>query len=115
MYIRYAPCLWDHSVGADIDSIQAAIIQTRDYDNAHFYEEFSRVFVLAGTDQTHTVISGREFAAFYNVLRCFNEDVSKIVHKSASSSLKASNFTVHFVQPPFFSENNGSRGFTYQQ
>ena len=62
-----------------------------------------------------TVISDREFAAFYNLLRCFDKDVSMIAHNT-SSSLKASNFTVHFIQPPFFSEiHDDSRGFKYQQ
>ena len=89
--------------------------QTRDLQNARSYEtQFNRVFTL-GTTESRTVISDREFAAFYNLLRCFDKDVSMIA-RNKSSSLKASNFTVHFIQPPFFSEiRNDSRGFQYHQ
>ena len=89
--------------------------QKRDLENARSYEtQFDRVFALAGTQSPATVLSGREFSAFYNVLRCFNEDVER-VNNDPSSSLKASNFTLYFIQPPFFSEVDGSRGFKYHQ
>ncbi|KAN0081576.1 hypothetical protein V8E55_009200 [Tylopilus felleus] len=75
---------------------------------------FERVFELAATEPT--VTSNREFSAFHNILRCFDEDVDLIADKDTSSSLKASNFTVHFIQPPFFSEiRDDSRGFKYNQ
>ena len=99
---------------ADAKSFQVVDGQERDLENARSYQtQFTRVFALAGT-QPHTVINGREFAAFYNVLRCFNRDVEKITTAS-SSSLKASNFTVHFIQPPFFAEDDDSRTFIYHQ
>jgi hypothetical protein len=62
-----------------------------------------------------TVISNREFAAFYNILRCFAQDAEMIADRKTSSSLKAGNFTVHFIQPPFFSEiHDDSHGFEYK-
>ena len=88
----------------------------RNIENARVYEtQFNRVFELAATEPP-TVTSNREFAAFHNILRCFDEDVDLIADKETSSSLKASNFTVHFIQPPFFSEiRDDSRGFKYNQ
>ncbi|KAN0081577.1 hypothetical protein V8E55_009201 [Tylopilus felleus] len=87
----------------------------RDIENARVYKtQFERVFELAATEPT--VTSNREFSAFHNILRCFDEDVDLIADKDTSSSLKASNFTVHFIQPPFFSEiRDDSRGFKYNQ
>ncbi|KAN0081581.1 hypothetical protein V8E55_009205, partial [Tylopilus felleus] len=87
----------------------------RDIENARVYKtQFERVFELAATQPT--VTSNREFSAFHNILRCFDEDVDLIADKDTSSSLKASNFTVHFIQPPFFSEiRDDSRGFKYNQ
>ena len=62
------------------------------------------------------MISDREFAAFHYLLRCFDLDVELIAEEKNSSSLKTSNFTVHFIQPPFFSEiHDDSRGFRYKQ
>ena len=70
----------------------------------------------ASSTGMRAVISDREFAAFYNLLRCFDQDAEMIADRKTSSSLKASNFTVHFIQPPFFSEiHDDSRGFKYQQ
>ena len=100
---------------ADGKSFQVVDEQGRDLENARSYEtQFDRVFALAGTQSPVTVLNGREFAAFYNVLRCFDDDVDKI-NNDPSSSLKANNFTVHFIQPPFFSEGDDSRGFKYHQ
>ena len=102
---------------ADAGSFQATdnVTNTRDFQNAHCYEtQFNRVFT-AGSAESQTVINNQEFAAFYHLLRVFYEDVS-IVAKNTSSSLKASNFTVHFVQSPFLSGiHSDSRGFRYHQ
>jgi hypothetical protein len=112
---EYVACL----VGRDADagSFQATddVTNTRDFQNAHCYEtHFNRVFT-AGSSESQTVINNREFAAFYHLLRCFDEDVSTVANNT-SSSLKASNFTVHFVQSPFLSGiYNDSRRFRYHQ
>jgi hypothetical protein len=74
--------------------------------------QFERVFTPVETEPP-TVVKYREFAAFYNLLRGFNEDVLRIASHEISSSFKASNFAVHFVHPPFFSLL--SHRFEYQQ
>ncbi|OBZ65087.1 hypothetical protein A0H81_14925 [Grifola frondosa] len=56
----------------------------------------------ASTNQSATVINDREFATFYNVLRCYQEDAQQ-VKLNQSSSLKASTFMTSFIQPVFFS------------
>ena len=71
---------------------------------------------MPGTTESQTVISDRELAVFHNLLRCFDRDVELIASDETSSSLKASNFTVHFIQPPFVSEiHNNSRSFKHKQ
>ena len=90
--------------------------QNRDYQNAYHYKtQFDLVFTRTAT-HSPTVVNEREFAAFYHLLRCFDEDVEIIATDDVSSALKASNFTVHFIQPPFFSKiHDDSRSFEYQQ
>jgi hypothetical protein len=115
---EYVACFFGRDTPeADAGSFQATddITNTRDFQNAHCYEtHFNRVFT-AGSSESQTVINNREFAAFYHLLRCFDEDVSTVANNT-SSSLKASNFTVHFVQSPFLSGiYNDSRGFRYRQ
>ncbi|KAN0081523.1 hypothetical protein V8E55_009147 [Tylopilus felleus] len=82
-----------------------------DLQHARLYKtQFDYVFTASATPSP-TVINDREFAAFHQLLRCFHKDVERIA-SNTSSSLKTSNFIVHFVQPPFFSEiDNRSRGF----
>ncbi|KAN0081506.1 Protein kinase-like domain containing protein [Tylopilus felleus] len=86
-----------------------------DLQHARLYKtQFDYVFTASATPSP-TVINDREFAAFHQLLRCFHKDVERIA-SNTSSSLKTSNFIVHFVQPPFFSEiDNRSRGFQYEQ
>ncbi|KAN0081514.1 hypothetical protein V8E55_009138 [Tylopilus felleus] len=90
--------------------------QNRDHQNAYHYKtQFDLVFTRTAT-HSPTVVNEREFAAFYHLLRCFDEDVKMIATDDVSSALKASNFTVHFIQPPFFSKiQDDSRSFEYQQ
>ncbi|OJA13562.1 hypothetical protein AZE42_13275 [Rhizopogon vesiculosus] len=47
-------------------------------------------------------VTSREFATFFHVLRCFDED-SELIKSDSSSALKASNFIVYFILPPFLS------------
>ncbi|KAF8452259.1 hypothetical protein L210DRAFT_3517879 [Boletus edulis BED1] len=65
-------------------------------------KEFDCIFVAADTESPG-LVTYREFAAFYNLLRGFDEDVLRIAGHSISSSFRASNFVMHFVHPPFFS------------
>ena len=74
--------------------------------------QFKRVFTPVETESP-TLVKYREFAAFYNLLRGFNEDVVSIARDNISSSIKASNFAMHFLHPPFFSLH--SRRFEYRQ
>ncbi|KAH0834610.1 hypothetical protein J3R83DRAFT_10065, partial [Lanmaoa asiatica] len=90
----------------DVESSQDFQI-TRKWCKMHF----ERVFIPVET-KSSALVRVREFAAFYNVLRSFNDDVSRIAG-NASSSIKTSNFAIHFIQPPFFSLL--SRNFEYQQ
>ncbi|OJA19944.1 hypothetical protein AZE42_11603 [Rhizopogon vesiculosus] len=41
-------------------------------------------------------VTNREFATFFHVLRCFDED-SELIKSDSSSALKASNFIVKWV------------------
>ncbi|KAG6380506.1 hypothetical protein JVT61DRAFT_8665 [Boletus reticuloceps] len=74
--------------------------------------QFKRVFAPDETN-SRTLVRSREVAAFYNLLRGFNDDVLRIAGHKVSSSVKASNFAIHFIQPPFFSLL--SCNFEYQQ
>ena len=79
--------------------------------------QFNRAFSPTdGETELPTVINDREFAASHYPLRCFDLDVELITEEKNSSSLKSSNFIVHFIQPPFCSEiHDDSRGFRYKQ
>ncbi|KAG2342425.1 hypothetical protein BDR05DRAFT_1026657, partial [Suillus weaverae] len=66
--------------------------ENRDYQNAcqhteHFHNIFESTLNQSGT------VTDREFVAFFNVLRCFDED-SKLISADSSSALKTSNFIV---------------------
>jgi len=75
---------------------------TRDLENARSRGDlFDDTYILTGQDPIN-VNDSREFAAFYNVVRSYHADSARIGQDS-SSSLKASNFTVYFMLPPFFS------------
>ncbi|KAG6380507.1 hypothetical protein JVT61DRAFT_8667 [Boletus reticuloceps] len=108
-----------HNLGVVVFSTLTWIIQASDVkDNQDFrvarkrYKtQFERVFTPDETN-SRTSVSSREFAAFYNLLRGFNSDVLNVAGDT-SSSLKASNFTIHFVQAPFFS--SPSRSYLYKQ
>lgn len=103
-----------HCSNADVSFLQPDDNQTRDCQNARSYRiEFDRIFASAGAE-SNTVLSDREFAAFYNVLRCYHSDALKIKDVDAPS-LKASNFSVHFIQPTFFSGHDDSLDFKFQQ
>ena len=92
-------CWSRDSPEADAGSFQDDVTESQDFENALLYErQFDRIFT-AGPAKLQTVISNREFAAFYHLLRCFDEDVSTVADNTPSS-LKASNFTVHVVQSP---------------
>jgi hypothetical protein len=72
-----------------------------DYENALRYNtHFSDIFTL--NQDAPGNVTNREFATFFNVLRCFDEDSDRI-KSDTSSALKASNFIVYFILPPFFS------------
>ncbi len=104
-----------HYSGAEVSFLQPEDNQNRDCQNARSYRiEFDLIFAPAGAE-SNTVLSVREFAAFYNVLRCYHSDTLKIKRADTTSSLKASNFTVHFIQPAFFSDHDDSRDFKFQQ
>ncbi|KAF8554809.1 hypothetical protein OG21DRAFT_1018327 [Imleria badia] len=63
-----------------------------------------------------TVTSDAEFSAFYSVLRRVASDMSTILDKGTTSSVKSSIFTFCFVQPPFFFEiHDDSHGFRYKE
>jgi hypothetical protein len=78
--------------------------EIRDYENArHYNTHFDDIFVATANPPSN--VTNREFATFFNVLRCFGEDSDRIKSDS-SSALKASNFIVYFILPPFFSSYN---------
>ncbi|KAG2093786.1 hypothetical protein BD769DRAFT_1678855 [Suillus cothurnatus] len=52
----------------------------------------------------------QEFAAFFSVLRSYHQDSALLEN---DTSQKASNFTVHFISPPFFSRR--SEHFKYKE
>lgn len=88
---------------------------TRDLENASSYQVlFDNIFLPAVPTEDHPVDvkDTREFAAFFSVLRSHHQDCTLLVNDS-SSSQKASNFTVHFISPPFFSHR--SEHFTYKE
>ncbi|KAG2336916.1 hypothetical protein BDR05DRAFT_79476 [Suillus weaverae] len=90
---------------------------TRDLENASSYHPlFDNIFtptIFAPTeDNPVDVKDTREFAAFFSVLRSYHQDCALLVNDS-SSSQKASNFTVHFISPPFFSHR--SEHFKYRE
>ena len=78
--------------------------ENRDYQNARRYAEHFSVIFESTPNQSGNV-TDREFVAFFNVLRCFDED-SKHISADSSSALKTSNFIVYFIVPPFFSRRS---------
>ncbi|KAG2134466.1 hypothetical protein DEU56DRAFT_809215, partial [Suillus clintonianus] len=107
---------------AELSEIEASLAQrrtykvprapeNRDYENAcqdteHLHDIFESTLNQSGT------VTDREFMAFFDVLRCFDED-SKHISADSSSALKTSNFIVYFIVPPFFS--NRSKPFELKQ
>ncbi|KAG2049571.1 hypothetical protein BDR06DRAFT_704933 [Suillus hirtellus] len=90
---------------------------TRDIENASSYralfDDIFRATVFTPTEESHVDVKDtREFAAFFNILRSYHQDCDLLVNDS-SSSQKASNFTVHFISPPFFSHR--SEHFKYEE
>jgi hypothetical protein len=89
----------------------------RDLENASSYRAlFDNIFrptLFSPTeDNPIDVKDTREFAAFFSVLRSYHQD-SALLENDSSSSQKASNFTVHFISPPFFSRR--SEHFKYKE
>jgi len=76
--------------------------------------EFAKIFVPTSGLADPTVRNPREFVVFYTVLRCYLEDASRIASDS-SSSLKASAFQAHFIQPPFFACPPPDSKFSYHE
>ncbi|KAG1728288.1 uncharacterized protein EDB91DRAFT_1228495 [Suillus paluster] len=87
--------------------------EIRDYRNALSYTtQFNKIFTLAANQSGED--SHREFATFFNVLRCFGEDSDRI-ESDGSSALKASNFIVYFISPPFFARRSPHFEFSQEK
>ncbi|KAG1784539.1 uncharacterized protein HD556DRAFT_1427453 [Suillus plorans] len=89
----------------------------RDLENASSYralfDDVFRATLFTPTEESPgDVKDTREFAAFFSILRSYHQDCRLLVNDS-SSSQKASNFTVHFISPPFFSHR--SEHFKYKE
>ncbi|OJA12194.1 hypothetical protein AZE42_03936 [Rhizopogon vesiculosus] len=78
--------------------------QNKDYQHAREYKTHFRDIYQETLNSPGDVIN-REFASFFHVLRCFDEDSYRI-ESEGSSALKASNFVVYFISPPFFASYN---------
>ncbi|KAG1764687.1 hypothetical protein EV702DRAFT_1272237 [Suillus placidus] len=78
--------------------------ENRDYRNACQYTEHFHNIFESTLNQPGTVTDW-EFVAFFNILRCFDED-SKRISADSSSALRTSNFIVYFMVPPFFSRRS---------
>ncbi|KIJ59603.1 hypothetical protein HYDPIDRAFT_33043 [Hydnomerulius pinastri MD-312] len=107
-----------------LDTIQSRLALPRTYkaetarDNkdleiAQTYDPTLFGHIFKTTSAEPRVTDNREFATFYHVLRCFQQDAHSMSFNN-SSLFKASNFTVYFVQPPFFSQGR-SIPFHYHQ
>ena len=80
----------------------SAVQESQDFHIARSYaSHFDEIFV-ASQAQSPAVNDGREFTAFFNVLRCYHPDTERIQTKEGTS-LKASTLIVYFIVPPFFS------------
>jgi hypothetical protein len=67
--------------------------EINDYENARYYNtHFDDIFAHAANPPSN--ITNREFATFFNVLRCFDED---------SDHIKIDSSSLYFIFPPFFS------------
>jgi len=76
--------------------------------------EFDRMFAPTTDNVSITVINPREFVAFFNVIRCFSEDVT-FIQNNRSSSLKSTAFLSYFMHPPFFSCPSPTTVIEYQE
>jgi len=75
--------------------------EIRDYQNAQSYAtHFNNIFVPSPNPPGK--VTNREFATFFHVLRCFDEDSDNITN-DGSFATKARNLVVYFISPPFFS------------
>jgi hypothetical protein len=69
--------------------------EVMDYQNAQAYAtHFNNIFVASPNSPGK--VTNREFATFFNVLRCFDEDSDRIAN-DGSSAMKASNLVVYFI------------------
>jgi hypothetical protein len=87
----------------DKESIELQLART-------YNTRFEEIFVEGPPPAA--VQTDREFGAFFNILRYYHPD-SRRTRTDTSSSLKASNFKVYFISPPFFS--CPSERFTYKE
>lgn len=76
--------------------------------------EFARMFTPIVGQADAVVSNRREFLTFYNVLRCYVEDASRVALDS-SSSLKSSTFQTYLIQPPFFACPPPGSKFSYHE
>ncbi|OJA10851.1 hypothetical protein AZE42_06128, partial [Rhizopogon vesiculosus] len=83
----------------------------RDLESARcFSEHFDNIFVRSRPPSLPTVTTNMEFVAFFNVLRCFHEDAN-LIKANSSYALKAQNFAMYFLSPPFFYNPSGHLKF----
>ena len=69
--------------------------EVRDYQNARAYAtHFNNIFVESPNSPGK--VTNREFATFFNVLRCFDEDSDRITN-DGSSAMKVNNLVVYFI------------------
>ncbi|KAG2120338.1 hypothetical protein BD769DRAFT_1749219 [Suillus cothurnatus] len=88
---------------------------TRDLENASscraLFDDIFRGTVFTPTEESPVNVKDtREFVAFFSILRSYHQDCAFLVN---DSSQKASNFTVYFISPPFFSRR--SEHFKYKE
>jgi len=86
--------------------------ENRELQNALRYPTYFQQIFVASQAESVAVKHDREFGAFFNILRYYHADSTRI-QTDTSSSLKASNFTVYFILPPFFS--SPSEQFEYKE
>ena len=77
-------------------------------------KEFAKMFTPIAGCADPVVSNRREFVTFYNIIRCYLEDASRVASDS-SSSLKASTFQTYLIQPPFFACPPPGNNFSYHE
>jgi len=69
--------------------------EIRNYQNAQAYAtHFNNIFVASPNSPGK--VTNQEFATFFNVLQCFNEDSNRITNDGLSV-MKASNLIAYFI------------------